>query len=390
MIRKRLLFNQIKPYLNSPEAIIITGMRRTGKTSLLQFIYDGISSSNKLFLDLENPLNQKYFEESNYEKIKSNLEVLGLKFNKKPHLFLDEIQLTKNLPSVVKYLIDHYQAKCFLTGSASFYLKNLFSESLSGRKYIFELFPLTFREFLDFKESKIVLPETPSFITPSIFEMISNLYEEYIFFGGFPEVVLKKTNEEKKKTLEDIFSSFFQLEVLRVGDFRKNRIVRDLIMLLMERIGSRLDIQKLAKELGVSRPTIQDYITFLEGTYFIHLVKPFSRKRDVEIRKVPKIYLCDSGISNYFANLSKGLLFENNIFQNLRIKGEVNYYQRKTGLSEIDFILNKKEAFEVKITPAETDLRRLRKLSQELKLKEYRIISKNYSPFKNVVYGFMI
>ena len=67
MLIERLLYKQIKPHFNSPEAIIITGMRRTGKTSLLQFIYERIDSSNKLFLDLENPLNQRYFEESNYE-----------------------------------------------------------------------------------------------------------------------------------------------------------------------------------------------------------------------------------------------------------------------------------------------------------------------------------
>jgi len=134
MLIERSLFKEIKPYFDSSQAIIITGMRRTGKTSLLQFIYQRIDSSNKLFLDLENPLNQKYFEESDYEKIKSELEILGLNFTKKPYLFLDEIQLVKNLPSVVKYLIDHYKVKCFLTGSASFYLKNLFSESLAGRR----------------------------------------------------------------------------------------------------------------------------------------------------------------------------------------------------------------------------------------------------------------
>ena len=134
MLIERLLYKQIKPHFDSSEAIIITGMRRTGKTSLLQFIYERVDSSNKLFLDLENPLNQRYFEESNYEKVKSDLEILGLNFTRKAYLFLDEIQLAKNLPSVVKYLIDHYKVKCFLTGSASFYLKNLFSESLAGRR----------------------------------------------------------------------------------------------------------------------------------------------------------------------------------------------------------------------------------------------------------------
>ena len=160
-------------------------------------------------------------------------------------------------------------------------------------------------------------------------------------------------------------------------------------MILMGRLGSKLDIQKTSQELGVSRPTIYGYIAFLEGTYFIHFVKPFSRSRDVEIRKVPKIYLCDSGLANHFARIDEGFLFENNIFQNLRPQGEVNYYQRKSGL-EIDFILDKKKSFEVKIGPRENDLKKLKKLSRELGLEEFKIVSKNYSQLENIEYGFMI
>jgi len=389
MLIERSLFKEIKPYFDSSQAIIITGMRRTGKTSLLQFIYQRIDSSNKLFLDLENPLNQKYFEESDYEKIKSELEILGLNFTKKPYLFLDEIQLVKNLPSVVKYLIDHYKVKCFLTGSASFYLKNLFSESLAGRKYLFELFPLTFKEFLLFKNSKIILPKNVELITKPIFDTVLNLYNEYLLFGGFPEVVLKKSIEEKKKSLEDIFTSFFQLEVLRLGDFRKNKAIRDLIMVLMERIGSKLVIQKISQELGISRPTIYEYLSFLESTYFLFLVRPFSKKRDVEIRKAPKVYLCDSGLANHFAKLNEGTVFENNVFQNLRTKGRINYYQRKSGV-EIDFILDKSRAFEAKINPQPADVTRLKRLVFELGFKEFKVVSKNYSQLNHLSYGFML
>ena len=72
-------------------------------------------------------------------------------------------------------------------------------------------------------------------------------------------MVLRSSIDEKKKGLEDIFTSFFQLEVIQLGDFRKNEVIRDLMLLLMQRLGSRLDIQKISKELGVSRPTLQDY-----------------------------------------------------------------------------------------------------------------------------------
>jgi len=314
MIKQRDLFDKIEKYIDSPEAIVITGMRRTGKTTTLNYFYKKVSSINKIMLDLENPLNRKYFEEINYERIKSTFEILGIDFSNKPFIFLDEIQFVRNLPSIVKYYVDHYKVKFFLTGSASFYLKNLFTESLSGRKYIFELFPLTFREFLWFKESSLTFPVDLQNISKPIFDTFANLYEEYKMFGGFPGVVLKTNIGEKRKALDEIFSSFFQLEILQLGDYRRNDVVRDLMLLLMQRVGSKLDIQKMSKELGISRPTLHKYISFLEGTYFIKRVKPFSRSRNSEIRKVPKVYVCDSGLASHFAKLSEGNLFENNVF----------------------------------------------------------------------------
>ena len=389
MIIKRELYNKIKPHLNSKEAIIVTGMRRTGKTTLLNFIYGKIDSKNKLFLDLENPLNQKYFGQEDFEQIKISLEALGLDFRKNTFIFLDEIQLVKNVPQLVKYFIDHYKVKFFLTGSASFYLKNVFSESLAGRKYVFELFPFNFSEFLDLKQANIKVPLKHSQINEPVFKTIHRYYDEYIKFGGFPQVISKATNKEKKQSLNDIFTSYFTLEVKQLSDFRKTDKVRDLILLLAERVGSRLDVKRLSQELGVSRETIYDYLSFLESTYFIKLVKPFSKSRDVEIRKTPKIYFCDSGLINHITNISKGALFEQNIFQNLRIKGDVNYYQRKSG-PEIDFIFNKKKSFEAKVNPSKTDINKLVKINKELNIGFFRIVSMNYSSLKNVVYGFEI
>lgn len=389
MIKPRHILEEINNYLDSPEAVILTGMRRTGKTTLLRFLYEKTNSENKLFLDLENPLNRRYFEEENYERIKSAFEFLGISLAERPYIFLDEIQFVKSLPSVVKYFIDHYRVKFFLTGSASFYLKNLFTESIAGRKVIFELYPLTFREFLSFKESSLKLPGNSSQITKSIFDTIDPLYEEYVLFGGFPEVVLKTAAKEKQKALEDIFTSYFQLEILQLGDFRRNEVIRDLMLLLMQNTGSKLDIQKIARDLGVSRPTLYEYIAFLEGTYFIKTIRPFSKGRSTEIRKAPKVYICDTGLANRFARLDMGHLFENSVFQNLRVTGQLNYYQKKSGV-EIDFILDKKTAYEVKITPRESDIRKLRELASELGLEDYMIISRNYSTLKGVKYGFLV
>lgn len=389
MIYPREILKEIEKYFHSKEAIIITGMRRTGKTTLLKIIFEKIDSKNKIFLDLENPLNRRYFEEENYENIKKTFEFLGINFNKKSYLFLDEIQFVKNLPSVVKYFIDHYNVKFFLTGSASFYLKNLFSETLVGRKYIFELFPLSFKEFLIFKETNFKIPEKKEEFNKNIFETLYPFYEEYIYFGGFPEVVLKESKDEKEKSLEEIFKSYFQMEIVTLGDFRKNEVVRDLIFLLMQRAGAKIDITKISKELGISRKSVSEYISFLEGTYFIYLLRPFSKKKNTEIRKTPKVYFCDTGILNKFAKLDEGVIFENAVFLALRRKGEVNYYQKKSGV-EIDFIFNKDIAYEVKINADENDLKNLGNICKELEIKEFYVISKNYHHSLKIIHPLLL
>ena len=372
--------------LASKETIVITGMRRVGKTTLLKYIFEQVKSDNKLTIDLENPLNRKIFEESDYERIKTSLEGLGLDFKKRTYLFLDEIQFSPNMPSVVKYFLDHYQVKFFLTGSASFYLKNLFSESLAGRKCLFELYPFNFQEFLALKENNLVFPKK---LTQFLWQKFSSFYEEYLEFGGFPGVILKTSKQEKITALQEVFSSYFQMEVKQLGDFKKDEKIRDMLLLLAERVGSKLDVQKLSQELGLARETVHQYLAFLEGTYFIHTIKPFSQSRDIEIRKTPKIYLCDCGLANQIAKLNRGSLFEQAIFQGLKPKGEINYYQRKSG-AEIDFILNKKSAFEVKITPQQTDLNGLSRVCQEIGIKDYKLISLNYSKLNKIIYGFEV
>ena len=107
MFKEREILKQLKNYWNSSEAIIITGMRRTGKSTLLKYIYNKIDSKNKLFLDFENPINRKYFESDNYERIKSSLEILGLDFGTaRPHIFIDEIEYLESLSSIINYFMD--------------------------------------------------------------------------------------------------------------------------------------------------------------------------------------------------------------------------------------------------------------------------------------------
>jgi hypothetical protein len=110
----------------------------------------------------------------------------------------------------------------------------------------------------------------------------------------------------------------------------------------------------------------------------------------VEIRKTPKVYLCDVGLVNHFARLGTGRLFEQSVFQNLQVKGELHYFQKKSGI-EIDFILNKEKAFEVKLSVQGSDVSRLERLSHEIGLREYEVVCKNFTPLKeHVTYGYCL
>lgn len=377
MFKNRRLLNILEKHRDAREAIVVTGFRRVGKTVLLKHIYESIATKNKIFLDMESPVNQRAFSDENYDNIKSFLERLGIDFSSRAYVFLDEIQSVRNLPSVVKYLYDHNEIKFYLTGSSSFYLKNWFSESMAGRKFLFELFPLDFEEFLHFKEVRVK--------TTAGYELLSALYGEYLEYGGFPGVVLTQNAEDKLLRLDDILGSYFKLDVQTLANFRDNQKLKDLLFLLSSRVGSKPEISKLAESLRVSRQTVSGYLDFFEQTYLIYYLRPISGSKDVQIKHMPKIYFGDTGILNRIAQVSKGQLFENKVFNQLLIAlsyagklgqfdENIGYYQKKTG-AEIDFILEGKTAYEVKTTGGGFDVQKLEKTAVKLGITDCRVIS---------------
>ncbi len=383
MYFSRKLEVALKKQLKTKEIIVVTGMRRVGKTTLLRNLYNEIESANKAYLDIENPIEQKIFEEADYNNIWANLQEYGINPKEKSYLFLDEIQAKADIVKAIKYLYDHYDVKFFLTGSSSFYLKNLFPESLAGRKIIFELFPLDFEEYLKFKNQRqeFAYDFKQKTVQKNIinYEKIKNYYEDYLQYGGFPQIVLEKDENQKKLLLTDIFKSYFELDVKALADFTRINAFRDLLLLLLQRIGSKVDITKLASEVGVSRETVYSYIAFLQSTYFISLVSPFSTNKDREVSGAKKVYACDSGLANHLSNISPGSLFENAVYLNLRNYGNIHYYQKYSS-AEVDFILaDKKIALEIKQTGTPSDYKRLARLAKSLNLSNYYVITKKFS-----------
>jgi uncharacterized protein len=391
MFYSRDILPKLLNEIDKKEIVVITGMRQVGKTTILEHIFNELKTNNKALVDAGNPLHRNAFDEINYDKVMQNLREHGLTSEENAYVFIDEIQNMPEISRVIKYLYDHYQVKFFVTGSSSYYLKNLFPESLAGRKFVYELFPLTFKEFLLFKgvEIKGEVPETLSEKDRSKNKLKPELYngyfEEYMKYGGFPGVVVENDNKRKESILDNIFKSYFEIDIKNLADFKELSKLRDLILLLVPRIGSKLDITKLASELEISRETVYSYLSFLEQTYFISMLPKYSKSYDRRSAGSKKLYYCDSGLANYLGNISEGQLFENVVYQNLKPKyKDISYFVKKSG-AEIDFILDSKYAIEVKLSAEKKHITNVVRIANELGLEKAYVVSRKYLDNEGII-----
>ncbi|QMW01764.1 ATP-binding protein [Spirosoma foliorum] len=387
---ERALYSDLEAHLTKKQATVIVGMRRVGKTTALRHLLAKVPHTNKLFLDLEKAENRYLLNQPMYRDIELDLQIQGIDLSKPAVIAIDEIQLVKNSPSVIKYLYDTYSIKFLLTGSSSYYLKNHFSESLAGRKRIFEMFPLSFPEYVAFfdDDTRIINQFARQPFNQTYYLKYKALYEAYLQFGGFPEVALAETDDDRKSYLSDIINAYIELDIRLLSDFSVSDDLVRLVRLVAAHTGSKLDYQKIGSLMGISRHKIKDYLMLLEHTYFIQTVSAFSRSTDRDIAQQRKIYVADTGLLNQLAKVSGGQLFENAIANQLHWLGTVQFYQRKSG-QEIDFILNEQIAVEVKETPTPSDLKTLQKRATSIGLTETILVSRHPAPgdFKDFVWG---
>ncbi|MFA3783785.1 ATP-binding protein [Melioribacteraceae bacterium 4301-Me] len=396
-MKKRFLFYDLKKYLEHKNALVITGMRQVGKTTLMKQLFDEVSAP-KLWFDLDNPLDMLNFENINYDAIYQSLYKQSGAKNERLYLFIDEIQNLPEITKVIKYLIDKYGVKFIVSGSSNFYLKNLFPESLSGRKFLFILRPMSFKEYLFFNDK---MPENEisneELDIKSVLKKYSLLefkkyqmdYLDYMEYGGFPEVVVTKDVKTKKEILRNIFASFFEKDIRILSDFKDIRELRDLILLLVPRTGNILDITKLSSQTGINRVKLYGYLEFLQGVFFIKLIPKFSASIDRAVAGGKKVYFADTGLLNVIGRVNEGQLFENAVANQLEPYGELSFYNKRN-TAEIDFIVNKEIAFEVKLKSSEKDLSRLQSLCDKLKIKNGYMISLNYADTENTIFPMFI
>ena len=191
---------------------------------------------------------------------------------------------------------------------------------------------MNFGEFVTFKEVDFVSSKSlgKKFI-PSEYERLKKFYDEYIRYGGFPEVVLTKSKGGKKDLINDVLSSYFNIDIKSFSDIRDQKNIHNLLKMTAYRAGTRLDYSKLSSLTGISRPSVYSYLDLLENTFVISRVPVSAKNPDREIVKAPKLFINDNGLLNQLAEVSSGVQFENAAFNQLRFYGKIQYYSLKTG-----------------------------------------------------------
>lgn len=348
-IYKRKCIEEIKKYLNTKETLILYGARQVGKTTIMKALMQNEIKENVFYLDLEFQHLVDMCNEG-VERVYNYILDKGADKNKKIYLFLDEIQYLKDPTKFIKICHDHYPTiKLIVSGSSTFEIKRKLKQSLVGRTITFTIYPLTFEEFLEFKDKKYVLKEDN---LPQINKELIPLAEEFIRYGGYPHIVLSENEELKETRLFQIISTYIKKDIREIGNIRNIDGFNKLLQILAQQSGNVVNILELSNTLDMKRETILEYLEILENTFIIQRITPFHKNIRTEVSKNPKVFVLDTGMIHLlwlkqFPKVIHGSVFETFVFLELLKIGKELHFWRTTNKQEVDFIIDDKELIAV-------------------------------------------
>lgn len=326
--------HDLRRFLDYKHIIILTGLRRVGKTSLMKLIIGELLSQNVeanhiLYISLDDYLIQN---NTMMEIVNEFRKLHKIKVEEKIYLFFDEVTYKENFHVQLKNIYDSQNAKIFVASSSSSKLQDK-KASLTGRSVTVAIKPLDLNEFLYFKDIDIKKRDS---------QLYQSYFLDYIQTGGLPENVLNPSREYLMGLVDDII----QKDITAFHGLKNHHILRDYFTLLMERSGKQFSINKIGKILDISPDTSKRYLNYFESTYLIYLL-PRWGKTNQKLLSPKKIYAADLGIKYLFiGNRDIGSYFENYIYIELKDKKDLYYlYEDKT---EIDFYTGDKILIECK------------------------------------------
>ncbi len=322
----RLLTNTINNHLFTGKAIIILGPRQVGKTTLLKDLSSNLT--DVLWLNADEPDVQALFDSPTSTLLKMELGSIKI-------LIIDEAQRIKNIGIKLKLITDQLQdIQLIVTGSSAFELSNDINEPLTGRKWEYRLFPMSFEELVNHHG---LLKE-------------KRLLTHRLIFGYYPDVVTGAGSE--KEILQQLSDSYLYKDVLVWNKIKKSDRLIKLLQALAFQVGNQVSFNELGNTVGLDKETVESYIQLLEQAFIIFRLPTFNRNLRSELKKTRKIYFFDNGIRNaLIANFQQvglrqdmGALWENfmvsermkyNAYNNKWVN---SYFWRTSQQQEVDYI----------------------------------------------------
>jgi uncharacterized protein len=321
----RTLCEEINKRIDSGKAIVVIGPRQVGKTTLIESI---LKAKDYLLLDGDDPKTRTLLTEPNTEQIRT---IIG----KYKYIFIDEAQRIEGIGLTMKIITDRFKdVQLFASGSSSFDLSNIINEPLTGRKWEYKLFPVSWEEYEShhgflFSEQNL---------------------ENRLLYGFYPDVLNNAGDEIN--ILRNLANSYLYKDILAYADIRKPEVLDKLLQALALQVGSEVNYSELAQVLNVDKNTVSKYIDILQKGYIVFKLGSFGRNVRNEIKTNKKIYFYDNGIRNMIIGnfnpvelrTDKGALWENFLIAE-RIK-QIEYKQtlarpyfwRTKQQQEVDFV----------------------------------------------------
>ena len=326
---ERTLLKEVKSRLFRQKVITIMGARQVGKSTFVEMLLADFRESHKILtLNGDDADIRDYFTKPNATTLKTLIGNHTI-------IFIDEAQRIEEIGLVLKIMVDNFKnVQIIATGSSSFELSNKINEPLTGRKFEYTLFPLTFDEMVaetNYIEEKRML-------------------EQRIIFGSYPEIIT--TPHDAKDLLKWLSGSYLYKDILALGEIQKPVVLEKILKALALQVGNEVKYNEIAKLVKVSSQTVEKYIDLLEKAFVIFKLPALSGNVRNEIKKGKKIYFYDNGIRNaVIGNFNKidsrtdiGALFENYMVSerikllNYQRKDVGSYFWRTIQQQEIDYI----------------------------------------------------
>lgn len=325
------------------EASVVSGVRMAGKSTILlqvlrKLIDTGTPRQNILYVNFEEPTFIPYLT------IEFLLRIHDLyleRFNPEggTYIVLDEVQLVPGWERFVRGLYDRERnIKFYITGSSSRLLSREYGASLTGRIVSNEVFPLSFQEFLLFKNRGNLIEKSHGKGSPAL----RNLFNEYIRFGGFPQVVLTEEEKDRMQILKDYYTAVIEKDIIqryRVRDIKK---LKEFCLNLYANMAAHFSGYQAEKRQKISQPTANKFLEYAREVFLVQTTDYFSYSFTEQKSNPYKVYAIDLGLYNAVSfrfSENMGRLFENVVYLALRSRGDDIFYWK--GKGEVDFLIRK-------------------------------------------------